>query len=104
MAKRYGMDCPVARTLDSVGERWTLLILRDLFMHGARRYQDFAESLAGVAPTTLAARLKSLEADGIVERRFYSDHPPRAEYLLTPKGRGLGPVLRAMRDWGAKFG
>ena len=100
MAKKYGLKCPVARTLDVIGERWTPLILRDLLIIGPRRFQDFLDALEGVAPTTLSARLKSLEEDGIIERQFYSDHPPRAEYLLTDKGRKLGPVIKALRDWG----
>lgn len=103
MGKGYGLKCPVARALDAVGERWTLLILRDLLTVGPRRFQDFLESLGGIAPTTLSARLKSLEQDGIIERRFYSDHPPRAEYVLTKKGRGVGPVVKAMRDWGTRY-
>src|SRR5262245_42390009 len=94
--------CPVARTLDMIGERWTILILRDLFLHGPRRYQDFQESLASVAPSTLSARLKSLEEDGLVERKLYSERPPRLEYHLTEKGRSLGPVVKALRDWGRK--
>ncbi len=93
----------MARALDVVGERWSLLILRDLLTVGPRRFQDFLQSLGGIAPTTLSARLKSLEAEAIVERRFYSDHPPRAEYVLTKKGRGLGPVVKALRDWGARY-
>ena len=92
--------CPVAKTLDLVGERWTLLVLRDLFLHGPRRYQDFQESLAGVAPNTLSARLKSMEAHGLIERKLYSEHPPRLEYHLTDKGRSLGPVMKALREWG----
>ena len=92
--------CPVARTLDMIGERWTILILRDLLLHGPRRYQDFQESLAGVAPNTLAARLKAMEADGLVERKLYNERPPRLEYHLTEKGKSLGPVLRALRSWG----
>jgi len=101
MAKTYGHDtCPVARTLDLIGERWTLLILRDLLRHGPRRFQDFQESLGSVAPNTLSARLKDLEARGLVSRKAYSEHPPRLEYHLTPKGKSLGPVLRSLRDWG----
>lgn len=94
--------CPVARTLDIVGERWTILILRDLLLEGPRKFTDFAASLQGVSPTTLSARLKVLEEAGIIQRRFYADHPPRAEYLLTAKGRELQPVVRALRDWGQK--
>ena len=103
MARSYRQKhCPVARTLDIVGERWSMLILRDLLLHGPRRYQDFQESLAGVAPNTLSARLKELEARGLIERKLYSEHPPRLEYHLTEKGKSLGPVMRALRDWGKR--
>ena len=101
--KSYGLECPVARTLDVIGDRWTILILRDLFLNPARRFQDFQESLAGLAPNILSDRLKSLESDEIVSRRPYDEHPPRFEYVLTKKGRSLGPVLRAMRDWGTQY-
>jgi DNA-binding HxlR family transcriptional regulator len=100
MAKPYGLDCPVARTLDVIGDRWTILLLRDLFLHRSRRFQDFSETLPGLTPSVLSGRLKELEESGIIESRLYSDHPPRAEYLLTDKGRTLGPVLRALRQWG----
>src|SRR5262245_62179671 len=102
MAPNYDLRCPVARTLDIIGERWTLLILRDLFRDGARKFQDFEQSLPGASATTLSARLKKLEDHGIVARRFYSDHPPRAEYVLTDKGRSLGPLLKMLLDWGSK--
>lgn len=102
MAKSYDHDCPVARTLDVIGERWTILILRDFFLSGPRRFQDFLEGLEGISPNTLSDRLKTLEAAGIVERHFYEEHPPRAEYRLTPKGNELGPVLLALRKWGDK--
>ncbi len=102
MAKHYALDCPVARTLDVIGERWTILILRDLFLAGPRRYQDFADSLKDISPNTLSDRLKTLEAHEIVERHFYSEHPPRAEYRLTAKGKELGPVLKSLRAWGRK--
>jgi DNA-binding HxlR family transcriptional regulator len=105
MARSYGFkNCPVARTLDLIGERWTILILRDLFLHGPRRYQDFQSSLHGVAPNTLSARLKALERDGIIGRELYSEHPPRLEYRLTERGKTLGPVLRALREWGNRYG
>lgn len=87
-----------------IGERWSILILRDLFLHGPRRFQDFQDSLAGVAPNTLSARLKTLETQGVVERRLYSEHPPRLEYQLTKKGRDLGLVLRALKKWGDRYG
>jgi DNA-binding HxlR family transcriptional regulator len=103
MAKGYEIDdCPVARTLDLIGERWTVLLLRDLLRQGPRRFQDFQTSLPGVAPNILSARLKSLEENGLVRRELYSERPPRLEYVLTDKGRSLGPVVKALRDWGAK--
>jgi DNA-binding HxlR family transcriptional regulator len=100
--KSYGLDCPVARTLDTIGDRWTALILRDLFTSGARRFQDFQASLTSIAPNTLSDRLKALEADDIVTRIPYDEHPPRFEYVLTEKGRTLGPVMKALRDWGTQ--
>ena len=102
MSALYDMNCPVARTLDIIGERWTVLILRDLLREGPRKFQDFERSLAGISPNTLSARLKRLEEHGIIARRFYEQHPPRAEYELTEKGRALGPVLRALLDWGRR--
>jgi DNA-binding HxlR family transcriptional regulator len=103
MARSYRQrNCPVARALDIIGERWTILLLRDLFLQGPRRFQDFQESLAGVAPNTLSARSKAMEAQGLITRRVYSDHPPRLEYHLTDKGKSLGPVLKALRDWGQR--
>src|SRR6516165_1855485 len=98
----YDMRCPIARTLDIVGERWTILILRDLVTGGPRKFQDFERSLSGISPNTLSSRLKRLEDTGIVERRFYEQHPPRAEYVLTAKGKELGPGLRAVLDWGQR--
>jgi DNA-binding HxlR family transcriptional regulator len=103
MARSYRLEsCPVARTLDLIGERWTVLILRDLFLEGPRRFQDFQESLTGVAPNTLSARLKDMEASGLIERKLYSEHPPRLEYHLTDRGKSLGPVLKALRAWGQR--
>ncbi len=100
--KRSKEHCPVARTLDIIGDRWTILILRDLLTHDSRRFQDFERSLRGISPNTLSARLKNLEEHGILTRRLYEEHPPRAEYLLTPKGRELGPAMRALQVWGQK--
>ena len=103
MTKSYDQaNCPVARTLDIIGERWTVLLLRDLLLHGPRRFQDFQESLAGVAPNTLSARLKAMEAHGLIERQKYSEHPVRLEYRLTDKGKSLGPIVKALRDWGQR--
>ena len=104
MARSYSnAHCPVACALDQIGERWTLLILRDLTMHPSRRFQDLLESLKGCAPNTLSARLSSLEQAGLIERRQYEQHPPRMEYVLTAKGREVRPVLKALKAWGQKL-
>ena len=103
MSTLYDPRCPLARTLEIIGERWTILILRDLILNGPRKFQDLVTSLSGISPNTLSARLKTLEDSGIIERRFYDDHPPRAEYVLTEKGRDLRPALRKLREWGEKY-
>lgn len=90
--------CSVARALELVGERWTLLILRDLFL-GVRRFDALQRDL-GVARNVLAARLDKLVADGLVERRRYSERPPRDEYRLTEDGLDLWPVVVALLQWG----
>jgi DNA-binding HxlR family transcriptional regulator len=100
--KQYNLPCPVAKTLDIVGDRWTLLIIRDLLMQGPRRYVELAESLKGIAPNILSDRLKLLEANGVVGREFYEEHPPRARYRLTPKGEELRTVMQALLQWGGK--
>src|SRR5215217_5186096 len=102
MATRDLRTCPVMRALDVVGDSWTLLVLRDLFLDGPRKYKDLQESLVGASPNTLSARLKKLEENGIIERRWYTEHPPRAEYALTARGRELGPVMKSLRDWGSR--
>jgi len=102
MAKKsLDQTCPIARSLDIVGERWTLLIIRDL-LSGSKRFQDLQQSLAGIAPNVLSDRLKTLEKHGLVERRFYSDHPPRADYSLTDKGAELGVAVLALGGWGMR--
>jgi DNA-binding HxlR family transcriptional regulator len=90
--------CSVAATLEVVGDPWTLLILRDAFA-GVRRFEQWQENL-GVARNVLAARLKSLVGHGVLIRRPYSEHPPRCEYILTPKGKDLLGVLVTMGAWG----
>jgi DNA-binding HxlR family transcriptional regulator len=100
--KSFDLTCPVARTLDLIGERWTILILRDLLTKGPQRFQALQDSLGGAAPNTLSARLKTLEKQGLVEGKLYSEHPPRLEYHLTDRGRSLGPIVAALRDWGRR--
>lgn len=90
--------CSIAATLEVVGDPWTLLILRDAFA-GVRRFEQWQERL-GVARNVLAARLKSLVGYGVLDKIQYSEHPPRCEYVLTPKGRDLWSVMVTMAAWG----
>ena len=90
--------CPVARSLDIVGDRWTILVLREMYM-GATRYEEI-QIQTEATPQMLATRLKSLEADGMIERHPYSEKPLRYEYRLTEKGRSFYPVIHALRAWG----
>jgi DNA-binding HxlR family transcriptional regulator len=90
----------MALSLEILGERWTLLIVRDL-LSGPRKFQDLSASL-GAAPGLLSRRLKLLEARGVVTRRMYNDHPPRAEYALTEAGTELRTVVRSLTIWGSK--
>ena len=94
------MPCPIARTLDVIGEWWTLLIVRDALL-GSRRFEEFRAT--GIADNILSARLKRLVEDEILERRPYQSHPERFEYVLTAKGRGLLPVIAALGSWGQKW-
>lgn len=93
-----GQNCSVARALELVGERWTLLILRDAF-GGVRRFEDFQRSL-GIARNVLQARLERLRAEGILERRRYLERPKRFEYRLTDEGLDLWPVMVTLLKWG----
>ena len=91
--------CPVAATLDLIGDRWTLLIIRDL-LSGKSRYQELADSPEGIATNILAARLERLRACGLVVAKSSSQRAGSSEYHLTPRGRSLLSVLEVMRDWG----
>src|ERR1700756_738760 len=93
-----GMSCPIARSLERVGEWWSILILRDAF-RGLTRFDQFQKSL-DIAPNMLTRRLNALVESGLLERRLYSEHPPRYEYILTERGRDFRPVLWALLAWG----
>src|SRR5918912_4315396 len=97
--KSFGnMPCPIARGLERVGEWWSILILRDAF-YGLTRFDEFQKSL-GIAPNMLTRRLTALVEAGLLERRRYSERPPRDEYVLTPRGRDFRPVLLALLAFG----
>ena len=94
------MACPIARSLEHVGEWWSMLILRDAFA-GLTRFDEFQANL-GIAPNMLARRLAALVEGGLLERRRYQDHPPRDEYVLTARGRDFKPVLAALVAFGRR--
>jgi len=96
-----GMACSIAGALEAIGDRWAILILRDLSL-GVRRYDDLQAS-TGIPTTTLAVRLKHLETTGLIEKRLYQERPPRFEYVLTDKGGGLWKVTTALREWGDRW-
>lgn len=93
--------CPIAATLDLLGDKWTLLVVRDLFA-GRRRYGDFAAAPERIPTNLLADRLARLARAGLVRRRRYQDRPPRFEYHLTPAGEALRPVLQEIVNWGRR--
>lgn len=95
----YNHPCLIAQALDVLGDRWTLLILRDL-MGGLTRYNDILENCGGMSPNVLSDRLKRLEADGLVCRSYQKALPPRVEYTLTDKGWSVRPILVALLEWG----
>ena len=92
------LPCPIARSLERVGEWWSILILREAFL-GVSRFDEFQQNL-GIAPNMLARRLKALVGSGLLEKRRYSERPPRYEYVLTERGRDFRPVLWALIAWG----
>ncbi len=94
------MPCPIARSLERVGERWSILVLREAF-YGSTRFDEFQKSL-GIAPSILTRRLNRLVEHGLLERRRYCDKPARHAYHLTPRGRDFRPVLLSLLAWGNK--
>jgi DNA-binding HxlR family transcriptional regulator len=99
LGKDYAtQECSIARALEVVGERWTLLVIRDA-LYGVRRYNDFLVHL-GIPRAVLSARLRTLTEEGILEKRRYQESPPRDEYVITERGTELWPALRALAVWG----
>ena len=96
------MACPIAQSLELVGEWWTPLILRDIIGLGLTRFDDIQKNL-GIAPTVLTSRLNHLVEAGVLERRQYSEHPPRFDYLPTAAGEDFTPVLEALAEWGRRW-
>ena len=100
--KSYGHPCLIAQSLDVLGDRWTLLVLRDL-MAGLRRYSDILRNCAGMSPNVLADRLKLLEREGLIHRRYERALPPRVDYTLTEKGWAVRPILLSLVEWGMTY-
>ena len=99
--REYDQVCSIARTLEVLGERWTMLVIRDVF-NGKRRFDQIQENL-GVARNVLSNRLARLVEEGILEKRAYQERPPRYEYFLTEKGLDLWPVMIGLLHWGDRY-
>ena len=99
MTRQFRSGCPIASTLDMIGDRWSLIILRDLIC-GKTRFSQFLDSPERITPSVLTDRLTFLEADGLIFRKPYSERPKRYEFFITPKGEALLPVMQAMCAWG----
>lgn len=97
--RAYDQFCPIAKTLEQIGDRWTLLIVRDL-LRGKQRFMDLQRSLSGIAPNLLTDRLKRLEEAGLVVRTLFKQAPPRVEYTLTDRGKALESVLSSLARFG----
>ncbi|MBT4933181.1 MAG: helix-turn-helix transcriptional regulator [Rhodospirillaceae bacterium] len=102
-AKKHGSGCPVAFALDTFGDRWSLLVIRDLMLRGNETYGEFLESGEGIATNVLADRLKGLEAEGIIDKSPDPDNRRRNIYRLTDKGLDLAPVVMEMIRWAGKY-
>lgn len=101
MKNLYNLPCNVAQTLNIIGDKWTLLILRQLLL-GNDTYKSLQENLEGIPSNLLSDRLKNLEADGLLASELYQHHPPRYRYLLTESGMDLSDVFNSMIHWGEK--
>ncbi|HWR42066.1 helix-turn-helix domain-containing protein [Sporomusa sp.] len=95
-----GQPCPIAKTLDVIGTKWTFLIIRDLLIEGTMRFRDLQKSMAGISTKTLSLRLRELEEQGIIVRRVYAEVPPRVEYSLTEKGKCLESIFIELKRFG----
>ncbi len=96
------ITCPVERTLGVIGNKWTMLIIRDL-LKGTKRFGELQKSLHGISPRTLSLRMSQLENDGIVRKKIYPVVPPKTEYSLTKKGQTLASILGQMIEWGEEY-
>ena len=96
-------ECPVATTVQLIGNKWKLLILRNLIYNEKQRFTDFTKSITGISKQVLTDNLRALEEDGLVEREVFAEVPPRVEYSLSTLGKSLKPILDAMWNWGNEY-
>lgn len=96
-------ECPVATTVQLIGNKWKLLIIRNLIYNGTQRFGDFIKTIPAISKKVLTDNLRSLQEDGLIEREVFAEVPPRVEYSLSDLGKTLKPVLDAMFDWGTEY-
>ena len=96
-------ECPVATTVQLIGNKWKLLIIRNLVYKGKQRFTDFVKTVPGISKKVLTENLRALEDDGLIEREVFAEVPPRVEYSLSELGKTLKPILDAMSDWGTEY-
>lgn len=96
-------ECPVATTVQLIGNKWKLLILKNLIYSGTQRFTDFTKTIPGISKKVLTDNLRSLEEDGLIEREVFAEVPPRVEYSLSDLGKTLKPVLDALSNWGSDY-
>lgn len=95
--------CPVETTLTMIGNKWKVIILRDLFLNGVMRFGELKNSVGSISQKVLTSNLREMEADGLITRTVYPEVPPRVEYELTPLGKTLKPVLDSLWSWGESY-
>ena len=96
------LDCPVATTINLIGNKWKLLIIRDL-LSGTKRFGELRKSLSGISQRVLTENLRDLENDGLVDRKVYAEVPPRVAYSLSELGESMRPIIDAMEQWGMSY-
>lgn len=102
ISNKKNLDCPVATTINLIGNKWKLLIIRDL-LNGTRRFGELRKSLTGISQRVLTENLRELETDGLLNRKVFAEVPPRVEYSLNNTGLSLKPIIETMADWGTKY-
>ena len=96
-------DCPVATTIQLIGNKWKLLIIRNLVYNNKQRFTDFIKTIPGISKKVLADNLRALEKDGLIKRQVFAEVPPRVEYSLSELGNSLRPIIDAMAEWGTDY-